>query len=157
MVSWCVEESLILTTIWGRFLNLHTRFWRAPSDRARRRVQVTWPREVDILPQPWTKSNQYLSRIVRSLIPTCPISRSTRNNQIDALRVPSVSRLLAVSRRLILLALLHAMSHPTKTNEEQSPSPEGVHNTGSIAIDGEGGIPYIERVMGPAREGEGKS
>ena len=46
-------------------------------------------------------------------------------------------------------------------NEEQSPSPEAVHDNASmaIAIDGEGGIVFAERMMaqgGPARAGEGK-
>ena len=46
-------------------------------------------------------------------------------------------------------------------NEEESPSPVASHSVGSttIAIKGEGGVAYMERVMaqgGPARNGEGE-
>ena len=47
-------------------------------------------------------------------------------------------------------------------NEERSPSPGGTNNTGPmpIAIDGEGGIPYVKRLVaqvGSGRPGKGES
>jgi hypothetical protein len=122
---------------------------------------------------------QYSTNVLDLLIPVCPISQSTRTNQINAFRIPSVfacSPIGVLFRPLILLELLEPMSPATDTpspllsivgyeagNEEQSPPTGGVYNTWPmiIAFDGEGGIPYVERLMaqgGPTRPpGEGES
>ena len=172
----CAEETEGFTTIVYILLTPHV-LWSAPSDRA----TATGNRAATATEVYFSSSPSVRAKINTPLTfftftsPYVPFPNLRKPARSAPFPSPSVFGVDSLFRPLILLEFLHSMYRPTETpsppptivgydtrNEEQSPSPGGVHHTGpiTIAIDGEGGIPFVQRVVaqgGPTRPGEGES
>ena len=183
---WCAGETQIFTTIWCRSFQFLNRFWSVPSDRAtathpsrsaRSRVSATVIGiDFSLSPQ-IERKGQYLTNTPQPLILVCPIfsiSASHPNRRVShPLSVLAARRLTPF---FIDWPYSHySMSRPTNSHcalptvvgyaaadEEPRPSPGWLRNTRPqpIAEDGEGGIPFVQRLVAeddPARTGEGES
>ena len=115
--------------------------------------------------------NQYPTNVLHLFKSICPIPNQrdpTRSTHIASPPAFGDSLIDSLFRPLILLKLLYSMSSPMETlsppptivayeakNEERSPSPGGSNNKGPmpIAFDGEGGIPYVQRLVAQVGSG----